>query len=423
MSTYQAIPNGQRSATPANGNNARLAASASSESLGSSSESTGPDSLSSRSARLTSPLESKVPEPNGIQTKNASGHNRENFVYKLHHVVLDRRYQHLINWNWGGTSFIVRNLVEFSREVLPKHFKHNNFASFVRQLNMYGFHKVNKSPRGSRTGAENQIWEFSHLKFLRDRPHLLDDIKRKSVDSEAYRRESGDLNGQMQIMHLNQADMAQQIHRLEEQCADLAQQFAESQRKQAVQEQMMKNMMYFMKQQFANVTNAPPTVLQLQPMEPIKSEPIHSRPSFEPQHLPPSSQPRLIPQQSVPVAAFDPNAAQFDFMECLAPPCGNSCIPLINNHTRNRFHFAAINNIRPGTTSAVPANTPTPTTTHQPPYGSSWTDTTALNTLIPLSPYNVHQTPSDLGTDEDMEGLLASMTDGFVDELGALLNA
>lgn len=35
-----------------------------------------------------------------------------------------------------GTSFHVFDQGRFAKEVLPKYFKHNNMASFVRQLNM-----------------------------------------------------------------------------------------------------------------------------------------------------------------------------------------------------------------------------------------------------------------------------------------------
>ncbi|KAI9010903.1 HSF-type DNA-binding-domain-containing protein [Phycomyces nitens] len=172
------------------------------------------------------------------------------FVHKLYNMVIDSQYQHLIAWSYTGSSFIVCNIMEFSRDVLPKHFKHNNFSSFVRQLNMYGFHKVNKSPRGHRTLAENQIWEFSHPKFLRDRADLLDDIKRKSMESatDNTRRDTGDLSTHVTMMQVTQSDMMQQIGHLYENFNSVVKELAETKRKQEQQNQMMKSVIQYITQ-------------------------------------------------------------------------------------------------------------------------------------------------------------------------------
>lgn len=114
----------------------------------------------------------------------------------------------------------------------------------------YGFHKVNKSPRGHRTLAENQIWEFSHAKFLRNRPDLLDDIKRKAMESsDTSRREAGDLHAHVAMMQVAQSDMMQQIGHLFDNFNELVKELAETRRKQESQHQIMKNMAQYIQQQ------------------------------------------------------------------------------------------------------------------------------------------------------------------------------
>jgi heat shock transcription factor, other eukaryote len=54
--------------------------------------------------------------------------------------ILTKTYQlvdDVISWNEDGSTFVVWQPAEFARDLLPKYFKHNNFSSFVRQLNTY----------------------------------------------------------------------------------------------------------------------------------------------------------------------------------------------------------------------------------------------------------------------------------------------
>ena len=57
-------------------------------------------------------------------------------------MLEDPNFQHVVSWGQGGDCFVVKDMNEFTKSILPRMFKHSNFASFVRQLNKYDFHKV-----------------------------------------------------------------------------------------------------------------------------------------------------------------------------------------------------------------------------------------------------------------------------------------
>lgn len=99
------------------------------------------------------------------------------FVQKLSSFLNDNTENtDLIRWSDSGDSFIVVDEDEFAKTLIPELFKHNNYASFVRQLNMYGFHKKvglsDNSMRASERKNKNPS-EYSNPYFKRGKPNLL----------------------------------------------------------------------------------------------------------------------------------------------------------------------------------------------------------------------------------------------------------
>ena len=64
------------------------------------------------------------------------------FPLKLHAILSDNGFEDIITWLPNGHSWRVLDRHIFEKQVIPLYFRHSNYSSFMRQLNGWGFRRV-----------------------------------------------------------------------------------------------------------------------------------------------------------------------------------------------------------------------------------------------------------------------------------------
>uniref|UniRef100_G1QDM9 HSF-type DNA-binding domain-containing protein n=1 Tax=Myotis lucifugus TaxID=59463 RepID=G1QDM9_MYOLU len=176
------------------------------------------------------------------------------FLTKLWTLVSDPDTDALICWSPSGNSFHVYDQGQFAKEVLPKYFKHNNMASFVRQLNMYGFRKVVHIEQGGLVKPEGDDTEFQHPCFLRGQEQLLENIKRKvtslstlkSEDMKIHQDSVTKLLTDVQLMKGKQESMDSKLLAMKHENEALWREVASLRQKHAQQQKVVNKLIQFL---------------------------------------------------------------------------------------------------------------------------------------------------------------------------------
>ncbi|KAK4419327.1 Heat stress transcription factor A-3 [Sesamum alatum] len=197
------------------------------------------------------------------------------FLSKTYDLVDDPSLDSIISWGERGDSFVVWDPVEFARMILPRNFKHNNFSSFVRQLNTYisaeflnllynllrrtgeigmcirlqGFRKIDADK-----------WEFTNEGFVKGQRHLLKKIqRRKSHQSQQIGSSSPNeagkaaaLGGEVERLREERSFMMQELVDLHQQQRGTVQRMEVVKEKLEEAEKRQKLMVSFLAKMFKN---------------------------------------------------------------------------------------------------------------------------------------------------------------------------
>ncbi|KAL6293494.1 hypothetical protein ACE6H2_001636 [Prunus campanulata] len=172
------------------------------------------------------------------------------FLLKTYDMVDDSATDEIVSWSSNKKSFVVWNPPEFARLLLPTYFKHNNFSSFIRQLNTYGFRKI-----------DPEKWEFANEDFIQDQKHLLKNIhRRKPIHSHSNPQgsmvdpERAALDDEIEKLSHDRATLEANISRFKQQRSDAKLQLEDLTQRVNSMEQRQKDLLKFLDKNVQNPT-------------------------------------------------------------------------------------------------------------------------------------------------------------------------
>ncbi|KAM6964809.1 heat shock factor protein 2 [Aplochiton taeniatus] len=172
------------------------------------------------------------------------------FLTKLWTLVEDAETNEFICWSQEGNSFLVLDEQGFAKDILPKFFKHNNMASFIRQLNMYGFRKVMHMDTGIVKQEKDGPVEFQHPYFKHGQDDLLENIKRKvsntrPEDNKLRQEDLSKILATVQNVHGKQESIDSRLSALKRENDGLWREIADLRQKHNHQQQIIKKLIQF----------------------------------------------------------------------------------------------------------------------------------------------------------------------------------
>lgn len=139
-----------------------------------------------------------------MSQKKRTSNGPTSFVKKLYKMLSVTSFNSIIGWIEDGIGFIIKDQHLFTNIILPQYFKHKNFSSFVRQLNMYDFHKL----------RENSL-EFFHPLFQKGNTSSLCEIHRKNSESLSNKETVQNLSMRLERFQSQQIEIESIISNLE----------------------------------------------------------------------------------------------------------------------------------------------------------------------------------------------------------------